>query len=95
MANNCLTTAKQSNLQLLRIFSMLNFIKKHKLVIAGIITGGIAGYLYWRNIGCASGTCLITSKPLNASLYGALMGGLIFSMFTTNKTKTTQNDQHD
>ncbi|WP_269242839.1 DUF6132 family protein [Flavobacterium limnophilum] len=47
----------------------------------GIVVGAIAGYLYYYYVGCASGTCSITSKPLNSSLYGALMGGLLFNMF--------------
>lgn len=49
--------------------------------MAGIIIGAVTGYLYWKEVGCASGTCLITSKPLNSSLYGALMGFLIFGLF--------------
>lgn len=47
----------------------------------GVAIGAIAGYLYYFYVGCASGTCAITSKPLNSSLYGAVMGGMIFSMF--------------
>ncbi len=47
----------------------------------GIIVGAIAGYLYYFYVGCASGTCSITSKPLNSSAYGALLGGLVFNMF--------------
>jgi Family of unknown function (DUF6132) len=74
---------------------MILFLKKHWLTISGITIGATAGYLYWRNIGCASGTCLITSKPVNASLYGALLGGLIFSMFNTNKTKHKQHDKRN
>ncbi len=46
----------------------------------GLVVGLIAGYLYYQQIGCASGTCAITSKPLNSTLYGGLMGGLLFSM---------------
>jgi Family of unknown function (DUF6132) len=80
---------------LLQIKTMLVFIKKYRLTIIGIALGSIAGYLYWRNIGCSSGTCLITSKPVNATLYGALMGGLIFSMFTTKKIKSDQDDKHN
>ena len=49
--------------------------------MTGIIAGAIAGYLYWKFVGCSSGSCAITSKPLNSSLYGALMGGLLFSLF--------------
>lgn len=54
---------------------------KNKLVIAGVILGAIGGYLYWDFIGCASGTCMITSSPVNSTLYGAMMGGLFFSLF--------------
>ena len=47
----------------------------------GIIIGLLAGYLYYAQIGCASGTCAITSKPLNSTLYGGLMGGLLFNLW--------------
>jgi hypothetical protein len=47
----------------------------------GIAIGAVSGYLYYFYIGCASGTCAITSKPFNSTLYGAVMGGLIFNMF--------------
>lgn len=53
----------------------------------GIVVGAIAGYLYYFYVGCASGTCSITSKPLNSSLYGALMGGLVFNMFVKSPKK--------
>lgn len=53
----------------------------------GIAIGAIAGYLYYFYIGCVSGTCAITSKPLNSTLYGALMGGLIFNMFVKSPKK--------
>ena len=60
---------------------------KNKLVIIGALIGGVVGFLYWKFIGCSSGTCMITSKPLNSSLYGVLMGGLLFSIFQSNKNK--------
>ena len=59
----------------------MNFIQKNKLNLLGIIVGSIAGYLYYYFVGCASGTCRITSSPINSTLYGALMGFLLFSMF--------------
>jgi phage shock protein E len=62
------------------------FIKKHWIVLTGILLGGIAGYLYYAFVGCSSGTCSITSKPLNSSLYGALLGGLIASSLFNNKS---------
>lgn len=59
---------------------MSSLLKKNLLVIIGIIAGAIAGFLYWKFVGCVSGTCFITSKPLNSSVYGAILGGLLFSM---------------
>jgi phage shock protein E len=63
----------------------MNFISENKLVLIGISIGAIGGYLYYHFIGCATGTCPITSKPLNSTLYGALMGGLLFSIFKKEK----------
>jgi len=65
----------------------MKFILKHKLTLIGIIVGAIVGYLYYHFIGCASGSCAITSKPLNSTLYGAMMGGLLLNMFQKEKSK--------
>ncbi|MCG3167347.1 MAG: hypothetical protein POELPBGB_03137 [Bacteroidia bacterium] len=71
----------------------MNFIKKYLLTIIGIAVGAVAGYLYYHYVGCASGTCAITSKPLNSTLYGAMMGGLFFNMFQKEKiTNNTNNN---
>ncbi len=56
----------------------------------GILVGLIAGYLYYQQIGCESGTCAITSKPLNSTLYGGLMGGLLFNLFAASPKKKEQ-----
>lgn len=63
----------------------MSFLKKNSLTIAGIVLGAIAGFIYWKTVGCASGKCMITSKPLNATLYGSLLGGLLFNIFQTKK----------
>ncbi len=47
---------------------------------AGIILGGIAGFVYYYNVGCASGSCGIASNPYSS----ILMGGL-FGLFITNR----------
>lgn len=60
---------------------MPSWVLKNKLSIIGIIFGAIAGFLYWNFVGCASGRCMITSKPINSTLYGGLMGYLIFNIF--------------
>ena len=60
---------------------MKNFIKKHLLRIIGAWVGAIAGFVYYHFVGCASGTCPITSNPYISVLYGALVGYLLFDMF--------------
>jgi hypothetical protein len=57
----------------------------------GIAIGAICGYLYYYFVGCASGSCAITSKPLNSTLYGSLLGGLLFNMFVKEEKKKKIN----
>ena len=64
---------------------MENFIKKYKLGLIGLVLGGILGYAYYHFIGCNTGTCSITSKPINSSGYGMVMGYLILSTFEKTK----------
>ena len=50
-------------------------------MIIGILLGAVGGFLYWKLVGCNSGTCMITSKWHNSTAYGAVMGGLFLSIF--------------
>lgn len=59
--------------------------KTYLLLIIGVVIGATAGYFYWKLVGCNSGTCAITSNPTNSTLYGAVIGGLLFSMFQSKK----------
>jgi uncharacterized membrane protein YeaQ/YmgE (transglycosylase-associated protein family) len=73
---------------------MKKWFSNNILYIIGAIVGAVAGYLYWQQIGCSSGTCAITSKPLNSTLYGAVMGALLLGMFKKQtKTKTEKAEQ--
>ena len=66
---------------------MMNFFIKYKLGIVGIVIGGILGYAYYHFIGCNTGTCAISSKPINSTAYGMVMGYLMFSVFQKSKIK--------
>ncbi len=70
-----------------KISSKMEMISKYKLSLIGLILGAISGYLYYYFVGCAGGTCSITSDPLNSSLYGAMMGGLLFHSFGKEEVK--------
>ena len=69
-----------------------NYLKKHTLTIIGVFTGAISGYLYYHFVGCYSGACSITSQPVNSTLYGAMMGGLLFNIFKKENKTITKND---
>jgi len=69
-----------------------NSITRYSLTIIGIVLGAIAGFTYYHFIGCSSGTCPITSHPLNSTLYGAVMGGLLFNIIQDYKFKHHDNN---
>ena len=56
---------------------------KYKFTVIGLLMGALAGYAYYYFVGCASGTCAITSSPVNSTLYGAMMGGIFLHSFET------------
>ena len=66
----------------------MNFILKNKLTLLGIAAGAVGGYLYYHFVGCEGGSCAITSNPVNSTLYGSVMGGLLFNTFQKEKPKT-------
>lgn len=75
---------------------MKKWFNKNKLYVIGALVGAIAGYFYWQQIGCSSGTCMITSKPVNSTLYGALMGSLLFGIFKKeNKEKIIKEEKNN
>lgn len=59
-------------------------LKRYGAMIAATIVGAIAGYTYWHFAGCPDGTCPITSSPVTSTIWGALMGCILF---IPNKSK--------
>lgn len=57
------------------------------LYTIGIAIGGIIGYFYWKEIGCSTGTCPITAKPLNSILYFGFLGFLGSNYFKSKLIK--------
>ena len=68
------------------------FAKRYWPTIVGAIVGAIGGYLYWRYVGCSTDTCPITSSPLNSTLWGTAMGGLLGNILQPNIIK--KNNQN-
>ncbi|HNR48358.1 MAG TPA: DUF6132 family protein [Bacteroidia bacterium] len=70
----------------------MQFILKHKLWLLGVVLGSVAGYAYYYFVGCKSGTCAITSSPVNSTVYGAVMGALLLSSFKKEDSNNIQSE---
>lgn len=50
-------------------------------LLLGVVAGSLLGLAYYKFVGCASGTCPLTSNPWISAAYGGLLGALIASSF--------------
>jgi hypothetical protein len=55
-------------------YHMKEFIRKNIIEIIFSIAGAAGGFLYWKFVGCASGTCFIKSVWYMSTLYGLVLG---------------------
>ncbi|MFN5628526.1 MAG: DUF6132 family protein [Bacteroidota bacterium] len=70
----------------------MNIISKYKLTLLGLALGLVGGYLYYYFVGCQSGTCAITSSPVNSTIYGGFMGSILLNIFEKDNTKKKENN---
>lgn len=75
----------------------MKMIKGKGLSVAGLLLGGIGGFLYWKYVGCSSGTCAIKSVWYWSTLWGAalgyLLGDLVNEVILKIKEKRTKDDR--
>jgi hypothetical protein len=48
-----------------------------RIQIIFLLIGAVGGFLYWRFVGCTSGTCIIKSVWYWTTLWGAAFGYLV------------------
>lgn len=51
-------------------------------LLAGVVIGCILGFVYYKLVGCPTGSCPITSNPYSSTIYGGVIGFLISSSLT-------------
>ena len=76
---------------------MKKWLMNNKLIVSGALFGALAGYLYWKYVGCLTGTCAITSNPIRSTVYFSIIGALLFNMFkkhTKEQTPTNLNESN-
>jgi hypothetical protein len=66
---------------------MKDRILNNKWTLIGVVLGAAGGYAYYYFIGCNSGSCAITSSPINSTIYGTIMGGLLFNIIQSEINK--------
>jgi len=59
---------------------MKEFLKKHLFVIISSGAGALGGFLYWKFVGCLSGTCVIKSVWYLSTIYGLGLGWVMGSL---------------
>jgi len=48
-------------------------------IIIGVILGGGLGFVWYKLVGCSTGTCPLTSNPVISTVFGAVFGALLAS----------------
>lgn len=60
--------------------NLKKWLLNNKLIILGVVIGAIAGLIYYTQIECGEGLCVIGAHPLNSMTYFALLGGFVMSL---------------
>ncbi len=76
-----------------KVKAMRNWITSKRLYGIGAIAGALVGYIYWKYIGCLSGSCGITSNPYRSTIYFAIAGSLVFGLFKKGSQKRDDSAQ--
>lgn len=69
-------------------------LKNNLITIIGLAVGVAGGFLYWKFVGCATGTCPLTSNWAIMLVYGGLTGGLLGNVVQdkiSSRNKNTAN----
>ena len=80
MENSCKTKASCKE-------RMVQKIKSSVPELIGITAGAIGGFIYYKTVGCSTGSCPITSNPWLSMLWGAIIGYLSGNIFNKNNKK--------
>ncbi len=71
---------------------MKKWIVSNKLYFIGALLGASGGFIYYKYVGCLTGTCAITSNPFRSTIYFAFFGAILFGAFKKEiKMKNSKN----
>lgn len=61
----------------LMMMNIKDFFKTQRIQLVFLLIGAIGGFLYWKFVGCTSGTCAIKSVWYWTVLWGSAVGYLV------------------
>ena len=61
--------------------------------IALPLVGSAGGWLYYRYVGCATGTCAVTSSPWLSTGFGCVLGSLLYTVLRPGHGKRQDGDE--
>ena len=61
--------------------------------IALPLVGSAGGWLYYRYVGCATGTCAVTSSPWLSTGFGCVLGSLLYPVLWPGRGKRQDCDR--
>ena len=61
-------------------------------VIALPLVGSAGGWLYYRYVGCSTGTCAVTSSPWLSTSFGCILGSLLYTVLRPGRGKRQDGD---
>jgi phage shock protein E len=73
--------------------ALVEALRRNVAVIVGFVLGAIGGYVYYAEVGCITGSCVITSNPYISTAYGALLGALLVASFKPSKRNKDNKQQ--
>jgi len=81
---------------------MKKFLLHKKLQIIVAVLGALGGFVYWKFVGCESGSCAIKSVWYWSTLWGATVGYLLGDFLADiikkrekKKNKENENDERE
>lgn len=76
---------------------IMNMLKEKRLSLVFLLLGGVGGFLYWKYVGCLSGTCAIKSVWYWSTLWGAALGYLLGDLINdiSKRVLKKRKDKHD
>lgn len=69
--------------------------KRYQKMLSGLGVGALLGFAYYYFIGCASGSCAITSNPFISTAYGAMIGLVFVWPETDNKKNNHEENKQE